>query len=55
MAEYDVGQVVLRRLGGLDSRARAVPILRLPSCGYGGEQRSAVTVTAWGSLSPDYG
>jgi len=35
MVEYDVGQVTLRRLGGLDSRARAVPILLLHSCGDG--------------------
>jgi hypothetical protein len=47
----DVGQVASRRSGGLDSRARAVPILPLPSCGCWEEQRSAVTVTAWGPLS----
>jgi hypothetical protein len=53
MTECDVGQVASSRSGGLDSRARAVPPLSLRSCGYGGEQRPAVTATAWQPLSPD--
>ena len=48
MTECGVGQVASRRPGGLDSRARAAPILPLSSCGYWEEQRSAVRVTAWG-------
>ena len=52
MTECDVGQVASRRSGGLDSRARAVPVLPLPTCGYWEEQRSAVMATAWGPLSP---
>lgn len=35
----------------LDSRARAVPALRLRSCGYSEEQRSVVMATAWRPLS----
>ena len=41
-----------RRLGRL-SRARAVAVMPLHSCGYGKEQRSAVTATAWQPLSPE--
>src|SRR6516225_2263808 len=52
MAECDVGQMASRRSGRLDSRARAVPVLPLPSCGYWEEQRSEVMATAWGPLSP---
>jgi hypothetical protein len=39
-----------KRSGGLDGRARAVPTPPLRSCGYGEEQWSAVTATAWRPL-----
>ena len=50
MPGCDVGQVASRR-SGQSSRARAAPALPLPSCGYGQEQRSAATATAWQPLS----
>ena len=42
-----------RAARGRPSRARAVPVMPLRSCGYGEEQRSAVTGTAWQPLSPE--
>jgi hypothetical protein len=51
MTECDVGQVASKRSDGLDSRARATLARPLRSCGYGEDQRSAITATAWRPLS----
>ena len=53
MAECDVRQVAPSRWAGLDSRARAESTLPLRSCGYGEEQRPAVTAMACRPLAPN--